>query len=61
MSNKVLGAVKHVRMQSKIGNNFLIALKWAQVSVGTSVPILEDPDAIPHLEGRWIATLHEAL
>eukprot|EP00957_Ditylum_brightwellii_P212036 15366885-Ditylum_brightwellii.AAC.1 len=61
MSAKVLGAVKHVRAQSKIGNKFLIALKWAQVSAGTSVPFFEDPDAVPHLEGRWIATLHEAL
>lgn len=36
-------------------------IRWAQVFMGTSTPILKETHDISHLEGKWIYTLIQAM
>ena len=56
-AQKICGAVKHIRAQSKIGRKCIVMLRWAQVFLGMNVPVLEETRNVDHLEGRWIRTL----
>ena len=56
-AQKICGAVKHIRVQSKIGRKCIVMLRWAQVFLGMNVPVLEETRNVDHLEGRWIRTL----
>eukprot|EP00957_Ditylum_brightwellii_P097519 7426901-Ditylum_brightwellii.AAC.1 len=48
-------------MKDSIGQTSLIMLQWAQLAAGTSVPVLEDADRLPYLEGSWIARIRDGL
>eukprot|EP00957_Ditylum_brightwellii_P204392 15339039-Ditylum_brightwellii.AAC.1 len=61
LSAKVTSVMKQVRAQTKIGTQFIIMVRWAQMCTGTSIPILEDPQLLPHLEGKWLKTVIEDL
>eukprot|EP00957_Ditylum_brightwellii_P047828 3632948-Ditylum_brightwellii.AAC.1 len=54
LAAKVTGTMRHVRAQTKIGNNFIIMIYWAQICMGISTAVLDYEKDIPHLEGKWL-------
>jgi hypothetical protein len=60
---KVQYVLSQIRLQTPLGKVLLGQLKWAQITTGTSNPILEFPwERLPHLAGEaWITTLREYL
>eukprot|EP00957_Ditylum_brightwellii_P005329 406567-Ditylum_brightwellii.AAC.1 len=61
LSKKVAGILKHVRANLKIGRNFLVLMRWAQLCTGVSSPLLQKTSPIPYLEGQWLQQLREDL
>eukprot|EP00957_Ditylum_brightwellii_P029335 2217730-Ditylum_brightwellii.AAC.1 len=52
MSAKLCGTMKHIQAGTKTGNKCLSMVRWAQVSAGTGVPILEETGHLHYLEGK---------
>ena len=47
---------------SKPGKMLRVTMAWAQICVGTSVPIMQDTSTpLPHLEAEWLASLRQFL
>eukprot|EP00957_Ditylum_brightwellii_P163760 12467238-Ditylum_brightwellii.AAC.1 len=57
LSGKICGTIKHVRAWTKTGQKNFVVTRWAQLSTGTSTPILEETRALLYLEGMWLASL----
>eukprot|EP00957_Ditylum_brightwellii_P119396 9108460-Ditylum_brightwellii.AAC.1 len=54
---KVIGIIKHVRVNSKTGKIFMVLMRWAQLCTGVNKPLLQQTRPIPHLEGKWLQQL----
>ena len=54
--------LRHWRSQSSTGKLLKCTMAWAQLTAGTSYPILERvTDPLPHLEAKWIGSLRNFL
>eukprot|EP00957_Ditylum_brightwellii_P045971 3487179-Ditylum_brightwellii.AAC.1 len=57
LSKKIIGIIKHVRVNSKIGEKSMVLMRWAQLCTGASKPLLPQTGLIPNLEGKWLRQL----
>eukprot|EP00957_Ditylum_brightwellii_P126704 9657397-Ditylum_brightwellii.AAC.1 len=46
--------MQHIHANTKIGHKFTAMIRWAQLSTGMGVPILQDNHDLPHLDGEWL-------
>eukprot|EP00957_Ditylum_brightwellii_P059397 4509901-Ditylum_brightwellii.AAC.1 len=57
MGAKICNAIRHVRAGTKIGDKFLIMVRWAQLSAGTGTLILKETRYLKYLDVKWLGTL----
>ena len=60
-TSKINHIIQHLCMGRNTGKMIKIALEWAQVIAGTTTPILEASEVLPHLTQPWIKRVHEFL
>ena len=58
---KINHILQHLRMGRATGKMIKIALDWAQLIAGTTTPVMEASEILPHLTEPWIADTHRFL
>ena len=60
-TSKIHHILQHVQMGRSTGNMIKIALEWAQLIAGTTTPVLEAGEVLPHMTEKWISDTHRFL